>query len=192
MKNTFIYLIITTFVLLSCSKKEIFKDKIKLKEHKPISLNVYDFMLVIHDQSFSMPEYLGFEKKFLTEKLTEWGNKKFKVSGERNSLSLIIKNFSLEKKNIEKYKGLKKIFFSEERVEYNLNLELSLKFIDSKTAANTLNLSGNISFFIDDSHSISQKRKFLLASYNELINKIDKRLEYELDKEIFSKFRTTL
>ena len=60
------------------------------------------------------------------------------------------------------------------------------------TSANTLNLSGNISFIIDDSHSISQKRKFLLASYNELINKIDKRLEYELDKEIFSKFRTTL
>ena len=87
---------------------------------------------------------------------------------------------------------MKKIFFSEERVEYILNLELSLKFIDNITTANTLNLSGNISFMIDDSHSISQKRKFLLASYNELINKIDKRLEYELDKEIFSKFRTTL
>ena len=192
MKKAFIYLIITSFLLISCSNKEVFKEKTKLKEHKTISLNVYDFMLVIDSESFSMPDYLGFETNFLIEQLTEWGNKKFKVSGERNSLSLIIRKFSLEKKNIKKYKGLKKIFFSEERVEYNLNLQLSLKFIDNKTTANTLNLSGNISFMIDDSHSISQKRKFLLASYNELINKIDKRLEYELDKEIFSKFRTTL
>ena len=58
------------------------------------------------------------------------------------------------------------------------NLGVKIKFIDNKTSANTLNLSGNISFMIDDSHSISQKRKFLLTSYNELINKIDKRLEY--------------
>ncbi len=192
MKNTFIYLIITTFLLLSCSNKEVLKDKTKLKEYKTISLNVYDFMLVIDNQSFSMPDYLGFEKNFLIEQLTEWGNKKFKVSGESNSLSLIIKNFSLEKKNIKKYKGLKKIFFSEERVEYNLNLELSLRFLDNLTTTSTLNLSGNISFFIDDSHTISQKRKFLLTSYYELINKIDKRLEYELDKETFSKFRATL
>ena len=192
MKKAFIYLIITSFFLISCSNKEVFKEKTKLKEHKTISLNVYDFMLVIDSQSFSMPDYLGFETNFLIEQLTEWGNKKFKVSGERNSLSLIIRKFSLEQKNIKKYKGLKKIFYSEERVEYDLNLELSLKFIDVKTTTNTLNLSGSISFIIDDSHSISQKRKFLLDSYNELINKIDKRLEYELDKEIFSKFRTTL
>ena len=192
MKKAFIYLIIASFLLLSCSNKEVFKEKTKFKEHKPISLNIYDFILVIDSQSFSMPDYLGFETNFLIEKLTEWGNKKFKVSGERNSLSLIIRKFSLEKKNIKKYKGLKKIFFSEERVEYNLNLELSLKFIENGTTSNTLNLTGNISFFIDDSHSISQKRKFLLGSYKELINKVDKKLEYELNKEIFSKFRTTL
>ena len=57
---------------------------------------------------------------------------------------------------------------------------------------NTLNLNGNISFFIDDSHSINKKRKFLLASYYELIKKIDKTLENEIKKETFSKFRTTL
>ena len=91
MKKAFIYLIITSFLLISCSNKEVFKkEKTKLKEHKTISLNVYDFMLVIDSQSFSMPDYLGFETNFLIEQLTEWGNKKFKVSGEKNSLSLIV------------------------------------------------------------------------------------------------------
>ena len=55
-----------------------------------------------------------------------------------------------------------------------------------------LNLNGNISFFIDDNFSINQKRKFLLASYYELLKKIDKRLENQIKKEAFSKFRVTL
>ena len=104
MKKAFIYLIIASFLLLSCSNKEVFKEKTKFKEHKPISLNIYDFILVIDSQSFSMPDYLGFETNFLIEKLTEWGNKKFKVSGERNSLSLIIRKFSLEKKILKSIK----------------------------------------------------------------------------------------
>ena len=49
-----------------------------------------------------------------------------------------------------KYKGLKKIFFSEEKIEYNLKLELSLEFVDLANNTNKLNLNGNISFFIDD------------------------------------------
>ena len=50
-------------------------------------------MMVIKNQNFTMPDYLGFETNFLIEELTDWGNKKFKVSGKRKSLSLIIKSF---------------------------------------------------------------------------------------------------
>ena len=192
MKNIFTCLIITSLLLLSCTNKELFNEKVKVYDYKPISLNVYDFVLVADESSFSLPDYLGFETSYLTEQLIEWGNKKFKVTGEQNSLSLIIKKFALRKKNIKKYKGLKKIFFSEEKIEYDLRLELSFKFNDSNASTKILNLEGNISFFIDDSHSISKKRKILLLSYHELIKKIDNRVEYEFNKEPFSSFITTL
>ena len=192
MKNIFTCLIITSLLLLSCTNKELFNEKVKVNDYKTISLNVYDFVLVADESSFSVPDYLGFETSYLTEQLIEWGNKKFKVTGEQNSLSLIIKNFALRKKNIKKYKGLKKIFFSEEKIEYDLRLELSFKFNDSNASTKILNLEGNISFFIDDSHSISKKRKVLLLSYHELMKKIDNRVKYELKKEPFSSFMTTL
>ena len=118
MKNIFTCLIITSLLLLSCTNKELFNEKVKVNDYKTISLNVYDFVLVADESSFSLPDYLGFETSYLTEQLIEWGNKKFKVTGEQNSLSLIIKKFALRKKNIKKYKGLKKIFFSEEKIEY--------------------------------------------------------------------------
>ena len=187
MKNFFILFIISLF-LISCSSKKLSNEEVELHNFKSIFLNVYDYKMVLEDKSFNMPSYLGFEKTFLLKELTEWGNKKFKVTGKQNSLSLIINDFSLEKKSIKKYKGLKKIFFSEETVEYNLKLELSLNFIDKDKASNILNLNGNISFFIDDSHSMRKKRKFLLASYYELIKKMDKTLENEINKETFSKF----
>ena len=192
MKNIFTCLIITSLLLLSCTNKELFNEKVKVNDYKTISLNVYDFVLVADESSFSVPDYLGFETSYLTEQLIEWGNKKFKVTGEQNSLSLIIKNFALRKKNIKKYKGLNKIFFSEEKIEYDLRLELSFKFNDSNASTKILNLEGNISFFIDDSHSISKKRKVLLLSYHELMKKIDNRVKYELKKEPFSSFMTTL
>ena len=190
MKNSFILFLIASFFLISCSSKKFSNKEVELHNFKTIFLNVYDYNMVLEDKSFNMPSYLGFEKTFLLKELTEWGNKKFKVTGKQNSLSLIINDFSLEKKNIKKYKGLKKIFFSEEKIEYSLKLELSLNFIDKDNISNTLNLNGNISFFIDDSHSIRKKRKFLLNSYYELIKKMDKTLEKEINKETFSKFIT--
>ena len=105
---------------------------------------------------------------------------------------MIIKSFSLEKKDIKKYKGIKKLFFSEEKVEYNLKIKISLDFVQEDRTSKILNLSGNISFFIDDSHSINKKRDFLLSSYYELIRKVDKTLENEISKETFSKFRISL
>ena len=192
MKNIFTCLIITSLLFLSCTNKELFNEKVKVNDYKTISLNVYDFVLVADESRLSVPDYLGFETSYLTEQLIEWGNKKFKVTGEQNSLSLIIKKFALRKKNIKKYKGLKKIFFSEEKIEYDLRLELSFKFNDSNASTKILNLEGNISFFIDDSHSIRKKRKILLLSYHELMKKIDNRVEYELNKEPFSSFITIL
>ena len=73
-----------------------------------------------------------------------------------------------------------------------IKLELSLNFIDKDNISNILNLNGNISFFIDDSHSIRKKENFLLNSYHELIKKMDKTLEKEINKETFSKFITNL
>ena len=192
MKNSFILIIVSSILLFSCSTKELSNEHTKVEIYKPILLDVYDYNVIVTDKSIDIPNYLGFDANFLIQELTDWGNNKFKVKGVENSLSLIIQNFSLKKKNIKKYKGLKKIFFSEEKIEYNLKLELSLEFIDKANNANTLNLKGNISFFIDDSHSINKKRKFLLASYYELIKKIDKTLENQIKKEAFSKFRIIL
>ncbi len=192
MRDSLIFLITISLLLLSCSTKNIYNENSKLEDYKPIYLNIFDYKFLFDEQNFNMPNFLGFENNFLIEELTEWGNKKFKVTGTQNSLSLIIEDFSLKKKSIKKYKGLKKILFSEEKVEYNLKLELALNFSDKDNSLNNLNLNGNISFFIDDSHSINKKRKFLLMSYRELIKKIDQTLKYEIEKKAFSKFRTTL
>ncbi|MEC8100445.1 MAG: hypothetical protein VX089_04435 [Pseudomonadota bacterium] len=191
MKNSFVLLIISSILLFSCSTKEVAYERTKFAIYKSIPLDIYDYKVIVKDKDIVLPNYLGFNTNFLIQELTDWGNNKFKVKGVEKSLSLIIQNFSLEKKNIKKYKGLKKIFFSEEKIEYNLKLKLSLEFVDLANNTNTLNLNGNISFFIDDNYSINKKREFLLASYYELLKKIDQTLENQLKQEAFSKFRVT-
>ena len=52
MKNIFTCLIITSLLLLSCTNKELFNEKVKVNDYKTISLNVYDFVLVADESSF--------------------------------------------------------------------------------------------------------------------------------------------
>ncbi|MDC3024497.1 hypothetical protein OA264_03400 [Alphaproteobacteria bacterium] len=177
---------------MSCSYQKIQKKDVIQKKYDPIILNIYEYRLILDKKNVIIPNFLGFDGSFLVTNLTEWGNKKIKVNGFENSLSMIIKNFSLEKKDIKKYKGIKKLFLSEEKVEYNLKIKISLNFLQEDRTSKILNLSGNISFFIDDSHSINKKKDFLLSSYYELIRKVDKTLENEISKETFSKFRISL
>ena len=92
-------------------KKEVANERTKVEMHKPILLDVYDYKVIVKDEGIVIPNYLGFDANFLIQELTDWGNNKFKVEGLENSLSLIIQNFFLEKKNIKKYKGLKKKYF---------------------------------------------------------------------------------
>ena len=66
--------------------------------HKPIPLDVYDYNVVVKDESINMPNYLGFDANFLIQELTDWGNKKFKVKGNRKWSPLIIKVFIEKKK----------------------------------------------------------------------------------------------
>ena len=98
MKNSLIVLIIIPIFLISCSKKKFPNLITSPGEYESIPLNVYDYNVILNDQSFTMPNYFGFDVSFLKKELTDWGNKKFKVNGLENSLSLIIKNFSLKKK----------------------------------------------------------------------------------------------
>ena len=191
MKNLCLYFLVL-FLFVSCSYQKIQKEDIIQKKYDPIILNIYEYQLILDKKNVTIPNFLGFDGSFLVTNLTEWGNKKIKVNGFENSLSMIIKSFSLEKKDIKKYKGIKKLFFSEEKVEYNLKIKISLDFVQEDRTSKILNLSGNISFFIDDSHSINKKRDFLLSSYYELIRKVDKTLENEISKETFSKFRISL
>ena len=191
MKNLCFYFLVL-FLFVSCSYQKIQKEDIIQKKYDPIILNIYEYQLILDKKNVTIPNFLGFDGSFLVTNLTEWGNKKIKVNGFENSLSMIIKSFSLEKKDIKKYKGIKKLFFSEEKVEYNLKIKISLDFVQEDRTSKILNLSGNISFFIDDSHSINKKRDFLLSSYYELIRKVDKTLENEISKETFSKFRISL
>ena len=110
-------------------------------------------------------------------------------------IKLLLNESDISNNKVDQYLIIDKwyeSFFSEEKIEYDLRLELSFKFNDSNASTKILNLEGNISFFIDDSHSISKKRKILLLSYHELMKKIDNRVEYELNKEPFSSFITTL
>ena len=124
----------------------------------------------------------------MLEKLNSWGNEKFKVVGKKFSLFLNIENFSLKKKNIKKNEGLKKIFLSENEIEYNLNLRISLKFFNKKNNLDTISIDGNINFLIKDNYTIFQKRRLLSKAYIELIKKIDEAVDKELKKEIFSNY----
>ena len=66
---------------------------------------MYDYKVIVNDEGIVIPNYLGFDANFLIQELTDWGNNKFKVEGLENSLSLIIQNFSLEKKILRNIKG---------------------------------------------------------------------------------------
>ena len=155
-------------------KKEVANERTKVAMHKPILLDVYDYKVIVKDEGIVIPNYLGFDANFLIQELTDWGNNKFKVEGLEKQSLVNNPKFFPRKKNIKKYKGLKKIFFSEEKIEYNLKLELSLEFVDLANNTNKLNLNGNISFFIDDNFTINKKREFLLVSYYELLKKLIK------------------
>ncbi|MBF96254.1 MAG: hypothetical protein CFH34_00776 [Alphaproteobacteria bacterium MarineAlpha9_Bin4] len=188
MIHTFFSIIATLLILTSCSKNSSKIVKTKFNEYKVITLNIFEYNIIENKDEYNLPNDLGFDSVFLLDKLRAWGNKKFKVNGEKNSLSLIINGFSLDKKNIKKNKGLKKILFSEEEIEYNLKLKISLKFFDKNKDLDSLNLNGNITFLIKDNYSISQKKDSLISAYMELIKKLDATLNLELEKKAFSKF----
>ena len=116
MKNYIILIIISSILLFSCTTKELSNEIAKAEIYRPIPLDVYDYNVVVNDKGIIIPNYLGFDANFLIQELTDWGNKKFKVKGLENSLSLTIEKFSLEKKNIKKYKGLKKYFFLKKKL----------------------------------------------------------------------------
>ncbi len=184
---TFLFILL---LLTACTNKKNEITAIKFSDYKIITLNIFDYKIEVNDEKYNLPNDLGFESSFLLDKLTIWGNKKFKVNGEKKSLLLTIEGLSLDKKNIKKNKGLKKIFFSEEEIEYNLKLKISLKFFEENKVLDTLNLNGNITFLIKDNYSIIQKKEFLSSAYVELIRKVDEALDRELKKKTFSKFRT--
>ena len=176
------------FFLLGCTSTTNQISEEKFSSFKVIELNIFDYNLIINEKKYLLPDDLGFESNFLLEKLNSWGNEKFKVVGKKFSLFLNIENFSLKKKNIKKNEGLKKIFFSEEEVEYNLNLKISLKFFNKKNNLDTISIDGNINFLIKDNYTILQNRRVLSKAYIELIRKIDEAVDKELKKEIFSNY----
>ena len=176
------------FFLLGCTSTTNQISEEKFSSFKVIELNIFDYSLIINEKKYLLPEDLGFESNYLLEKLNSWGNEKFKVVGKKFSLILNIENFSLKKKNIKKNEGLKKIFSSEEEIEYNLNLKISLKFFNKKDNLDTISIDGNINFLIKDNYTILQKRRLLSKAYTELIRKIDEAVDKELKKEIFSNY----
>ena len=183
-----IHTILFFFFLLGCTSTPNLISEEKFSSFKVIELNIFDYNLIINEKKYLLPDDLGFESNFLLEKLNSWGNEKFKVIGKKFSLFLNIENFSLKKKNIKKNEGLKKIFFSEEEIEYNLNLKISLKFFNKKNNLDTVSIDGNINFLIKDNYTILQKRRLLSKAYIELIRKIDEAVDKELKKEIFSNY----
>ena len=183
-----IYAFLFFFFLIGCTSTPNQISEEKFSSFKVIELNIFDYNLIINEKKYLLPDDLGFESNFLLEKLNSWGNEKFKVVGKKFSLFLNIENFSLKKKNIKKNEGLKKIFFSEEEVEYNLNLKISLKFFNKKNNLDTISIDGNINFLIKDNYTILQNRRVLSKAYIELIRKIDEAVDKELKKEIFSNY----
>ena len=183
-----IHVFLFFFFLLGCTTTPNQISEEKFSSFEVIELNIFDYNLIINEKKYLLPDDLGFESNFLLEKLNSWGNEKFKVVGKKFSLFLHIENFSLKKKNIKKNKGLKKIFFSEEEIEYNLNLKISLKFFNKKNNLDTISIDGNINFMIKDNYTILQKRRLLSKAYIELIRKIDEAVDKELKKEIFSNY----
>ena len=96
MKNLCFYFLVL-FLFVSCSYQKIQKEDIIQKKYDPIILNIYEYQLILDKKNVTIPNFLGFDGSFLVTNLTEWGNKKIKVNGFENSLSMIIKSFSLEK-----------------------------------------------------------------------------------------------
>tara|TARA_B100000029_G_C17386547_1_gene891799 strand:- start:210 stop:806 length:597 start_codon:yes stop_codon:yes gene_type:complete len=188
-KKFFAFLFILSS-LTACINKKNEIAEIGFSDYKTITLNIFEYKMALNEEKFNLPNDLGFESSFLLDKLTIWGNKKFKVNGEQKSLLLTIEGLSLNKNNIKKNKGLKKIFFSEEEIEYKLKLKISLKFFEQKQVLDSLNLNGNIVFLIKDNYSIIQKKESLSSAYMELIKKVDEALDRELKKQTFSKFKT--
>lgn len=183
-----IYTFLFFFFLLGCTSTPNQISEEKFSSFKVIELNIFDYSLIINEKKYLLPDALGFESNYLLEKLNSWGNEKFKVVGKKFSLILNIENLSLKKKNIKKNEGLKKIFSSEEEIEYNLNLKISLKFFNKKDNLDTISIDGNINFLIKDNYTILQKRRLLSKAYTELIRKIDEAVDKELKKEIFSNY----
>ena len=183
-----IYAFLFFFFLIGCTSTPNQISEEKFSSFKVIELNIFDYNLIVNEEKYYLPDDLGFESNFLLEKLNSWGNEKFIVVGKKFSLFLNIENFSLKKKNIKKNEGLKKIFLSEEEIEYNLNLKISLKFFNKKNNLDTISIDGNINFLIKDNYTILQKRRLLSKAYIELIRKIDEAVDKELKKEIFSNY----
>jgi len=180
-----------TFLLIfisSCSVQKQNVKEINFFNYNRISLNIFDFKIAMNNQKYNLSNSLGFETTFLLSEISNWGNRKFNVLGKKNSLVLTIEDMALKVQKVKKNSGLKKVFFSEDEKEYNLKLIISLNFFDKKRTLEKLTINGNISFIINDTQSISDKKKILMHSYNKLLEKIDKTLNKEIKKKIFSNF----
>ncbi len=189
MINRFFFLLFFIFILTACTKTPLIKSELEFPKFKTIKLNVFDFNLLIDEKKYKLSDELGFESYYLVKEIVDWGNKKFKVYGKTKSVFLTVEEFSLEKKNIKRNKGLKKIFFNEEEIKYALNIKVSCKFFEKDKPLDSINLNGNINFIIKDNFTITQKKNFLSSAYFELIRKIDAALDRELNKKIFLKFK---
>ena len=177
------------FYISGCSTYNNNKEEVYIPVYEAIKINVFDFKMTVDEEKYYFSNDLGFEADFLLDYLRSWGNKKFKVNGEKNSLLLNIDEFSLNKKDIKKAKGLKKIF-SADQTKYYLKLKITLRFLDNDKVLKMLKLNGNINFIVKENFSISQKRKFLQSSYLELLKKVDETLNKELSKEAFLNFQS--
>ncbi len=179
---------LSIFFLTSCTSNPKTIKKIEFSNYEFVSLDIYEFNLVINEENLDLSDDLGFDSKFLIQELSIWGNKKFRVTGDTRSLLLTVKDFSLIQKKIKKNKGLKKIFLSSEQIEYSLSLKISMNFFDNNKALDSLTLNGSITFLITDNNTINEKKNILYKAYSELIKKVDDSINTELKKDLFSKF----
>ena len=188
-RNFFVSNIIILFFFAGCGKKEYKITESKYTNYNIISLNIFEYNFISKDKKYKLSDELGFSSSFLLDRVTSWGNKKFKVKGENKKLLFTLEELALVKKKIKKNKGLIKLLFSDEETQYNLSIKISLKFYNESHILETLNLNGNINFIIKDNYSIIQKKKYLNASYLELISKVDEAIDREFKKKTFSKFK---